>query len=59
MNVTTDKCYENKEWVWSYRENEPMDTIHTVAQAVELVTASYRKSFFERKSLGLHREQEM
>jgi CDP-glucose 4,6-dehydratase len=24
VNVTTDKCYENKEWVWSYRENEPM-----------------------------------
>ena len=47
--VTTDKCYENKEWVWGYRENEPMggyDPYSSSKGCAELVTSAYRKSFF-------------
>jgi CDP-glucose 4,6-dehydratase len=50
--VTTDKCYENKEWVWSYRENEPMgghDPYSASKGAAELVISSYRASFFSKK----------
>jgi CDP-glucose 4,6-dehydratase len=49
INVTTDKCYENREWVWGYRENEPMgghDPYSSSKGCSELVTAAYRKSFF-------------
>jgi len=49
VNVTTDKCYENKEWVWGYRENEPMgghDPYSNSKACSELVTAAYRNSFF-------------
>lgn len=49
VNVTTDKCYENKEWVWGYRENEPMggyDPYSNSKACSELITASYRSSFF-------------
>lgn len=49
VNVTTDKCYENKEWAWGYRENEPMggrDPYSSSKGCSELVTAAYRKSFF-------------
>ncbi|SDF28437.1 CDP-glucose 4,6-dehydratase [Sporomusa acidovorans] len=49
INVTTDKCYENKEWVWGYRESEPMggyDPYSNSKACSELVTASYRNSFF-------------
>ncbi|HEX2934008.1 MAG TPA: CDP-glucose 4,6-dehydratase [Bacteroidales bacterium] len=49
VNVTTDKCYENKEWVWGYRENEPMggyDPYSNSKGCSELVTASFRSSFF-------------
>jgi CDP-glucose 4,6-dehydratase len=47
--VTTDKCYENREWVWGYRENEPMggyDPYSSSKGCAELVTAAYRKSYF-------------
>ncbi|QWD93554.1 CDP-glucose 4,6-dehydratase [Polynucleobacter asymbioticus] len=47
--VTTDKCYENKEWAWGYRENEPMgghDPYSSSKGCAELVTSAYRKSFF-------------
>jgi CDP-glucose 4,6-dehydratase len=50
VNVTTDKCYENKEWVWGYRENEPMggfDPYSSSKGCAELVTAAYRNSFFK------------
>lgn len=50
VNVTTDKCYENKEWAWGYRENEPLggrDPYSSSKAASELVTNTYRKSFFE------------
>lgn len=49
--VTTDKCYENKEWVWGYRENEPMgghDPYSNSKGCAELVTSSYRQSFFNQ-----------
>jgi CDP-glucose 4,6-dehydratase len=49
VNVTTDKCYENKEWVWGYREIEPMggfDPYSSSKGCSELVTAAYRNSFF-------------
>lgn len=49
VNVTSDKCYENKEWDWGYRENEPMggyDPYSNSKGCAELVTAAYRNSFF-------------
>ena len=49
VNVTTDKCYENKEWVWGYRENEAMggfDPYSNSKGCAELVTSAYRNSFF-------------
>jgi CDP-glucose 4,6-dehydratase len=51
VNITTDKCYENKEWEWGYRENEPMgghDPYSNSKGCAELVTSAYRKSFFNR-----------
>ncbi|MFN0014540.1 MAG: CDP-glucose 4,6-dehydratase [Saprospiraceae bacterium] len=47
--VTTDKCYENQEWVYGYRENDPMgghDPYSASKGAAELVISSYRRSFF-------------
>ncbi|WP_310451837.1 CDP-glucose 4,6-dehydratase [Sulfuritalea sp.] len=47
--VTSDKCYENKEWPWGYRENEPMggyDPYSNSKGCAELVTAAYRNSYF-------------
>ena len=47
--VTSDKCYENREWHWGYRENEPMgghDPYSNSKGCAELVTAAYRASFF-------------
>ncbi len=47
--VTTDKCYENKEWVWGYRESEPMggyDPYSNSKGCAELVTSAYRQSYF-------------
>ncbi len=47
--VTTDKCYENREWVWGYREDEPMgghDPYSSSKGCAELVIAAYRKSYF-------------
>jgi CDP-glucose 4,6-dehydratase len=49
INVTTDKCYENREWVWGYRENEPMggqDPYSSSKGCAELVSSAYRSSFF-------------
>lgn len=49
VNVTSDKCYENREWEWGYREDEPMgghDPYSSSKGAAELVTAAYRRSFF-------------
>jgi CDP-glucose 4,6-dehydratase len=54
--VTTDKCYENKEWVWGYREIDPLgghDPYSASKAGSELVTASFRHSFFNANSSPL------
>jgi CDP-glucose 4,6-dehydratase len=54
LNVTTDKCYENKEWIWPYRENEPLggyDPYSSSKACSEIVTAAYRSSYFSSGSL--------
>ncbi|WVN42733.1 CDP-glucose 4,6-dehydratase [beta proteobacterium MWH-UniP1] len=58
VNVTTDKCYENREWVWGYRENDPMggyDPYSSSKGCAELVSAAYRSSFFNPKDYATHR----
>lgn len=55
VNITSDKCYENKEWVWGYRENDPMggyDPYSASKGCAELVTSSYRRSFFNPEDYG-------
>ena len=57
VNVTTDKCYKNKEWPWGYRENEPMggyDPYSSSKGCSELVTSAYRNSFFNLKDYDNH-----
>lgn len=52
LNVTTDKVYENKEWEWGYRENEPLDGFDPYSNSKscsELVTHSYNNSFFKNR----------
>lgn len=56
VNVTTDKCYENKEWVWGYREDEPMgghDPYSNSKGCSELVTSAYRRSYFQEADVAL------
>jgi len=55
VNITSDKCYENREWVWGYRENDPMggyDPYSASKGCAELVTASWRNSFFPLEHYG-------
>lgn len=55
INVTSDKCYENREWVWGYRENDPMgghDPYSASKGGAELVFSAYQRSFFRRGSSG-------
>lgn len=55
--ITSDKCYENKEWFWGYRENERMggkDPYSNSKGCAELVTASYRDSFFTPDKIDMH-----
>lgn len=57
LNITTDKCYENREWVWGYRENEPMggyDPYSNSKGCAELVSTAYRSSFFNGDSYVQH-----
>jgi CDP-glucose 4,6-dehydratase len=57
LNITTDKCYENKEWLWGYRENEPIggyDPYSNSKGCSELVTASFRNSYFNSKEYKSH-----
>ena len=57
VNVTTDKCYENKEWHWGYRENERLggyDPYSSSKACSELLTASFRNSFFNPKEYHKH-----
>lgn len=59
VNITSDKCYDNKEWVWGYRENDPMggyDPYSASKGCAELVTAAYRNSFFNPDDYG-HKHQ--
>ncbi|MBF0192690.1 MAG: CDP-glucose 4,6-dehydratase [Magnetococcales bacterium] len=56
VNVTTDKCYENREWVWGYREEDPMgghDPYSNSKGCAELVTAAYRRSYFQKSAIAL------
>ncbi len=57
LMITTDKCYENKEWHWGYRENEPMggfDPYSSSKGCAELLIASYRNSYFPVNQYSLH-----
>ncbi len=56
VNVTTDKCYENKEWVWGYRETEPLgghDPYASSKACAEIVTAAYRQSFLAQAGVAV------
>ncbi|MBK8791574.1 MAG: CDP-glucose 4,6-dehydratase [Holophaga sp.] len=57
VNITTDKCYENREWLWGYRESDPMgghDPYSSSKGCAELVSAAYRSSFFNPKDFARH-----
>ena len=57
VNVTSDKCYENREWDWGYRENEPMggrDPYSNSKGCAELITTAYQKSFFPPEAIAEH-----
>ncbi|UDM16696.1 CDP-glucose 4,6-dehydratase [Vogesella sp. XCS3] len=56
VNITTDKCYENREWAWGYREDEPMgghDPYSNSKGCVELVSSAYRKSFLQQAGIAM------
>jgi CDP-glucose 4,6-dehydratase len=56
VNVTSDKCYENREWIWGYRETEALggvDPYSSSKACAELVSAAYRQSFFQPRGIGL------
>jgi CDP-glucose 4,6-dehydratase len=56
VNITTDKCYENREWVWGYREDEPMgghDPYSNSKGCAELVSAAYRDSFLKEAGIAM------
>jgi CDP-glucose 4,6-dehydratase len=55
--ITSDKCYENREWVWPYRESDPMgghDPYSSSKGAAELVIAAYRRSYFDPAQIESH-----
>ncbi|HID99636.1 MAG TPA: CDP-glucose 4,6-dehydratase [Thiotrichaceae bacterium] len=57
VNVTSDKCYDNREWIWGYRENEPMggsDPYSSSKGCAELITAAYCQSFFNPNTYSEH-----
>ncbi len=56
--ITTDKCYENKEWIWAYRENDALgghDPYSSSKACAELVVSSFRDSFFHPRKYSDHR----
>lgn len=56
INVTTDKCYENNEWVWGYRETDQLgghDPYSSSKACSELVTRSYRDCYFRSQGVGV------
>ena len=57
VNVTTDKCYENNEWDWAYRENDSMggyDPYSNSKACSELITSAYRNSYFNLNDYDRH-----
>ena len=55
VNVTSDKCYENREWVWGYRETEAMgghDPYSSSKGCAELLSAAYRNSFLDNEDIS-------
>ena len=57
VNITSDKCYENREWVWAYRENDSMggyDPYSSSKGCAELVASAYRSSFFNPNDYEKH-----
>src|ERR1700678_4411570 len=58
VSVTTDKCYENKEWIWPYRETDPLggyDPYSSSKACAEIVSAAYRQSYFHPTHLAEHK----
>ena len=56
INITSDKCYENKEWIWPYRENDRLggkDPYSNSKACAELITNSYKLSFLDQKGIGI------
>ena len=56
VNITSDKAYENKEWIWGYRENDPMggyDPYSSSKGCAELLASSYRNSYFNLNDYGV------
>lgn len=56
VNITTDKCYENREWVWGYREDEPMgghDPYSNSKGCAELVSSAFRRSFLKNSGIAM------
>lgn len=56
VNVTTDKCYENREWDWGYREDEPMgghDPYSSSKGCAELITSAYRRSYLRESGVSV------
>ena len=57
INVTSDKCYKNNEWIWGYRESDPMggyDPYSSSKGCSELVTSAYRNAFLNPTKYGDH-----
>jgi CDP-glucose 4,6-dehydratase len=55
VNITSDKAYENKEWIWGYRENDPMggyDPYSSSKGAADILASSYRSSYFNPDQYG-------
>ncbi len=55
VNITSDKAYENKEWIWGYRENDPMggyDPYSSSKGCAEILASSYRNSYFNNEEYG-------
>ena len=58
VNVTSDKCYENREWIWGYREDDAMgghDPYSNSKACAELVTSAFRNSYFQTEDFGRRR----
>jgi CDP-glucose 4,6-dehydratase len=56
INITTDKCYDNKEWIWGYREDDRLggrDPYSNSKACSEFVTQSFKESFFDIKKIGI------